>query len=54
VRNPEALAGALIVLHDGSAASAHVDGNPEAARYARWAAEQLLDAHLPGRSTRRR
>jgi AcrR family transcriptional regulator len=54
VRNPEAVAGALIVLHDGSAASAQVDGNPEAARYARWAAEQLLDAHAPGRSTKRR
>jgi AcrR family transcriptional regulator len=54
VRNPDAVAGALIVLHDGSAASAQVDGNPEAARHARWAAEQLLDAHLPRPRTKRR
>jgi AcrR family transcriptional regulator len=47
LRNPDAVAGALIVLHDGSAASAQVDGNPEAARHARWAAEQLLDAYAP-------
>jgi AcrR family transcriptional regulator len=53
-RSPEAVAGALIVLHDGSAASAQVDGNPEAARHARWAAEQLLDAHAPRPRTRRR
>jgi AcrR family transcriptional regulator len=47
LRNPDAVAGALIVLHDGSAASAQVDGNPDAARHARWAAAQLLDAHAP-------
>jgi AcrR family transcriptional regulator len=47
LRNPGAVTGALIVLHDGSAASAQVDGNPDAARHARWAAAQLLDAHAP-------
>lgn len=40
------VAGALIVLHDGAAASALVDGNPSAARHARRAAERLLDAYL--------
>jgi hypothetical protein len=54
LRNPEAVAGALIVLHDGAAASAQVDGSPEAARHARWAAEQLLDSQPPGRRAKRR
>jgi AcrR family transcriptional regulator len=54
LRNPDAVAGALIVLHDGSAASAQVDSNPEAARHARWAAAQLLDAHQPGRRAKGR
>ena len=52
--NPGAIAGALIVLHDGAAASAQVDGNPEAARHARWAAEQLLDSQPPKRRAKHR
>lgn len=44
IAHADAVAGALIVLHDGAAASALVDGNPEAAQHARWAAAQLLDA----------
>jgi len=51
LRNPDAVAGALIVLHDGAAAAAQMDG-PEAARHARWAAEQLLDSQPPGRRRR--
>lgn len=45
-RAPEELAGALIVLYDGASASAVIDGDARAARHARRAAEQLLDAHL--------
>jgi AcrR family transcriptional regulator len=41
-----AVAGALIVLYDGAAASALLDGQAAAARHARWAAEQIIDAHL--------
>ena len=36
------LAGALMVLYDGAAATSVIDGNPDAARHARWAAEKLL------------
>jgi len=36
------LAGALMVLYDGAAASSVIDGNPNAARHARWAAEKML------------
>jgi AcrR family transcriptional regulator len=54
LRNPEAVAGALIVLHDGAAAAAQMDGGPEAARHARWAAEQLLDSQPSGRRARHR
>jgi AcrR family transcriptional regulator len=54
LRNPDAVAGALIVLHDGAAASAQVDGNPEAARHARWAAAQLLDSQPPRRRAKHR
>jgi AcrR family transcriptional regulator len=36
------LAGALIVLHDGAAATSVIDGDPAAARHARWAAEKML------------
>jgi AcrR family transcriptional regulator len=36
------LAAALMVLHDGAAATSVIDGNPDAARHARWAAEKLL------------
>ena len=40
--SPERLAGSLIVLHDGAAATALIDGDPAAARHARWAAERML------------
>jgi AcrR family transcriptional regulator len=53
-RHPDAIAGALIVLLDGGTASAQVDGNPEAARHARWAAAQLLEAEPPKRRVKRR
>jgi AcrR family transcriptional regulator len=46
-REPANLAGALLVLYDGAAASALVDGHPAASTHARRAAEQLLDAHMP-------
>jgi hypothetical protein len=36
------LAGALMVLYDGAAATSVIDGNPNAARHARWAAEKML------------
>ncbi len=36
------LAGALMVLYDGSAATTLTDGDPNAARHARWAAEKML------------
>jgi AcrR family transcriptional regulator len=38
----ERLSGALIVLFDGATASALIDGDPSAARHARWAAERML------------
>ena len=38
----ERLAGSLMVLYDGAAATAVIDGNPAAARHARWAAEKML------------
>jgi AcrR family transcriptional regulator len=36
------LAGSLMVLYDGAAASTLLDGDPAAARHARWAAEKML------------
>jgi AcrR family transcriptional regulator len=36
------LAGSLIVLYDGAAATTLIDGDPAAARHARWAAEKML------------
>lgn len=36
------LTGALIVLYDGAAASALLDGDPASARHARWAADKML------------
>jgi AcrR family transcriptional regulator len=51
--HPAAVAGAILVLFDGAAASAMVEGNASTARHARWAAEQLLDAALPGQPSRR-
>jgi AcrR family transcriptional regulator len=41
VRNPTAVAGALMVLFDGAIAASEQDG-PQRARDARWAVEQLL------------
>ena len=38
----ERLAGSLMVLYDGAAATAVIDGSPASARHARWAAEKLL------------
>lgn len=38
----ERLAGALMVLYDGAAATAALDRDPAAARHARWAAEKML------------
>ena len=43
------VAGTLIVLFDGGSSSSLIDGTSAAARHARWAAEQLLDAHRPAR-----
>jgi AcrR family transcriptional regulator len=36
------LAGALMVLYDGAAATSAADADPQAARHARWAAERML------------
>jgi AcrR family transcriptional regulator len=36
------IAGTLMVLYDGAAATSQIDGDPAAARHARWAAEKLL------------
>jgi AcrR family transcriptional regulator len=47
VASPEQVAGTLVVLFDGAASSSLVDGNAAAARHARWAAAQILDAHRP-------
>jgi hypothetical protein len=38
----ERLAGSLMVLYDGAAATTLIDGDPGAARHARWAAEKML------------
>jgi AcrR family transcriptional regulator len=40
--SPERLAGSLMVLFDGASATALIDGDPGAARQARWAAERML------------
>ena len=50
--SPEQVAGTLIVLYDGAIATTMVDRDPNATRNARWAAEQIIDAHLPGRPAR--
>jgi AcrR family transcriptional regulator len=47
VTSPDYVAGALLVLFDGAIATTMVDSNPNATRYARLAAEQIIDAHLP-------
>ncbi len=56
VTTPDEVAGMLLVLYDGAAAAALVDGNADAARHARRAAEEIIDAHLPtrARATHRR
>jgi AcrR family transcriptional regulator len=38
----ERLAGSLMVLYDGAAATSQIDGSPAPARHARWAAEKML------------
>jgi len=38
----ERLAGSLMVIYDGAAATTVIDGDPAAARHARWAAEKML------------
>jgi AcrR family transcriptional regulator len=45
--SPDYVAGTLIVLFDGAIASTVADNDPIATRYARWAAQQIIDAHLP-------
>ena len=45
--SPAYVAGALLVLFDGAIATTMVDRDPNASRYARLAAEQIIDAHLP-------
>lgn len=45
--SPDYVAGTLIVLFDGAMAATVADNDPIATRYARWAAEQIIDAHLP-------
>jgi hypothetical protein len=56
VTTPDEVAGMLLVLYDGAAAAALVDGNADSARHARRAAEEIIDAHLPtrARATHRR
>ena len=49
VASPQQVAGTLVVLFDGGSSSSLIDGTSSAARHARWAAEQLLDAHRPAR-----
>jgi AcrR family transcriptional regulator len=41
--SPERLTGSLIVLYDGAAATALLDGDPSSARHARWAAGKMLN-----------
>jgi AcrR family transcriptional regulator len=45
--SPDYVVGTLIVLFDGAIASTVADNDPIATRYARWAAQQIIDAHLP-------
>jgi AcrR family transcriptional regulator len=49
VTSPDYVAGTLIILFDGAIATTMADHDPNATRYARWAAEQIIDAHLPDR-----
>jgi AcrR family transcriptional regulator len=48
LESPDYVAGALLVLFDGAIATTMVDKDPLATRYARIAAQQIIDAHLPG------
>jgi AcrR family transcriptional regulator len=52
VASPSQVAGTLVVLFDGALASSLVDNSAAAARHARWAAEQIVDAHLTQRARR--
>lgn len=45
--SPEYVAGVLVVLFDGAIATTMVDGDANATRHARRAAQQIIDAHLP-------
>jgi AcrR family transcriptional regulator len=47
LESPDYVAGVLLVLFDGAIATTMVDNDPLATRYARRAAEQIIDAHLP-------
>ena len=46
IRPVAPVAGALLVLFDGAAATVLMDRNPAAARDARWAAERIIDRQL--------
>lgn len=48
LKSPDYVAGTLVVLFDGAIATTVADSDPNATRYARWAAQQIIDAHLPG------
>ena len=54
VVSPDRVAGTLVVLFDGGLASSLADGSSAPARHARWAAEQILDAHPPRPRRKRR
>jgi AcrR family transcriptional regulator len=45
IPSPSQVAGTLVVLFDGALSSSLVDGSAAPARHARWAAEQIIDAH---------
>lgn len=47
LEQPDYVRGALLVLFDGAIATTMVDKDPLASRYARIAAQQIIDAHLP-------
>jgi AcrR family transcriptional regulator len=52
VAHPTAVANAILVLMDGAAATAMVEGNASAPRHARWAADQLLQAAAAPRAAK--
>ena len=47
LEQPDYVRGALLVLFDGAIATTMVDKDPLASRYARIAAQQIIDSHLP-------